>query len=60
MVKFRYYIIDLTDGMIEGTDSEKVASEFFSDEGEGYAVIDTERGAQMYNGAQLRDIGEAA
>ena len=55
-MKFRYYVTDLMDGMIKGTNSRKVAQTYA--ESEEYFVVDSETGEWFQVGSTIFDIGE--
>lgn len=56
MAKFRYYITDICDGCIKGTNTEAVALEFA--QCEDYFVVDTASGKWLAGNAQ-EEIPEA-
>ena len=54
--KFRFYITDLFNGCISGTDSEEDANNFASCE--DYFVVDTKTGKQLVSSGEERDVEE--
>ncbi len=55
-MSFRFYITDLNEGLIRGTDDEKMAKEFA--ECEDYFVVDTENNLWLQVGNKSNEIEE--
>ena len=58
-MKFRFYITDLIDGSVKGTDSEAVVAELR--ESEEYFVVDTATGKWLQSegaSADIKDINQ--
>ena len=58
-MKFRFYITDLIDGSVKGTDSEAVVAELR--ESEEYFVVDTDTGKWLLSegvAANIKDINQ--
>ncbi len=56
-MKFRYYITDLMDGSIKGTDNEEVAGHYACSE--DHFVVDTETGEWLLSSGERIEV-EAA
>lgn len=50
-MKFRYYITDLIDGVVKGTDKKEVAEDFR--ESEEHFVVDTSTGKRLMPGKEV-------
>jgi hypothetical protein len=55
-MKFKYYITNLFDGCVQGTDDDDVAADLA--ECEEYFVVDSEAGEWLAVGGERRDITE--
>lgn len=55
---FRYYITDLMDGCIKGTNDEQTAKDF--SQSEDYFVVDSERDEWLTSSGERAPIGDVA
>ncbi len=57
-MKFRYYISDLANGIVAGTDSEQTARDFA--QSEEYFVVDTKTGKWVTNDQDIdiKDVSD--
>lgn len=54
MAKFRYYVTDLFEGCVKGTDDRVVAMQFA--ESDDFFVVDTETGEWMMEGGECQPV----